>query len=331
LIPLTFCKALSLILYQANRHSNHYLLKQVGQSQRLYRNGVFHSQARLSSLANGGVWDMLWLPAFIRSPQNIRRVLMLGVGLGAALVKLRCFLPHADIVAVDIDPVHLRLAKQLVKKVNVSVSGRCQWVQADAIDWLIQLNQRAGDRHLTADDSLSADGSAYATEPKDNARFDLIIDDLFIDRLVKEPHQSHEASRVIGLLQSPDIGEEKHKNRTVWLEYLHNVMQPSALLIANCERAASVSEAYRYWLKKQRNAFGLSLSCRQFENRVLVVNKAQAYGADQEVYFSDKISWLKNTQKAVLNSHWHALRQTGEVAAKNEAQRLLRTMRVRKL
>ncbi|MCW8840313.1 MAG: hypothetical protein OQK96_04985, partial [Gammaproteobacteria bacterium] len=115
----------------------------------LYTNGVFHSQYNPNNPVTGSVWDLLMLPAFF-APQRIRRVLVLGVGGGAVIRQLNHFLRPELIVGVELNPVHLEVARDYfdVEARNVALH------QADAILWLRQ----------------------YRGEP-----FDLIIEDLFSD------------------------------------------------------------------------------------------------------------------------------------------------------
>lgn len=140
-----------MIIWERRRAGNHYQVRTAGASIRLYRNQVFHSQYHGGRLLNGGVWDMLWLPLFFRQQDKPLRILVMGVGAGAAIKKITDFVPSASIIGVDIDKVHLQVARQFVgldqRKVKL--------VHADAIDWL-----------------QNYDGPA----------FDLIIDDLFFEQ-----------------------------------------------------------------------------------------------------------------------------------------------------
>lgn len=146
-----------MIVWERSLAGHHYQVRTAGSSIRLYRNQVFHSQYHGGRLLNGGVWDMLWLPLFFRQPPDASkklkplRVLVLGVGAGAAIKKISDYVPNVSIVAVDIDKVHLQVARRFVGLNRHKV----KLVHADAISWL----------------------KAYK-----GPAFDLIIDDLFFDQ-----------------------------------------------------------------------------------------------------------------------------------------------------
>lgn len=137
------------VIWQKTEGDNRYEVRQAGNSLRLYTNGVFHSQYNQKQPVTGNVWDLLMLPAFFR-PQQIRRVLVLGVGGGAVIRQLNHFLAPDLIVGVELNPVHLEVARDHfgVAAENVELH------EADAIWWLRQ----------------------YRGE-----RFDLIIEDLYSD------------------------------------------------------------------------------------------------------------------------------------------------------
>jgi spermidine synthase len=137
------------IIWQKRDGETRYEVRRAGNSLRLYTNGVFHSQYNPKQPVTGNVWDLLMLPAFFR-PQQIRRVLVLGVGGGAVIRQLNYFLEPEAIVGVELNPVHLEVARDhfAVAAENVELH------EADAIWWLRQ----------------------YRGE-----RFDLIIEDLFSD------------------------------------------------------------------------------------------------------------------------------------------------------
>ena len=140
-----------MIIWERSHAGNHYQVRRAGASIRLYRNKVFHSQYHGARLLNGGVWDMLWLPLFFRESIKPLRVLVLGVGAGAAIKKISDYVPQAKIIGVDIDKVHLQVARQFIGL----DSRRVKLVHADATAWLQNYK---------------------------GAAFDLIIDDLFFEQ-----------------------------------------------------------------------------------------------------------------------------------------------------
>lgn len=137
------------ILWSRQEGETRYEVRSAGNSRRLYTNGVFHSQYNPSSPVTGNVWDLLMLPAFFH-PEAVRRVLVLGVGGGAVIRQLNHFLRPAQIVGVELNPVHLEVAREFfdVEEENVELH------QADALLWVRQYR---------------------------GAKFDLIIDDIFSD------------------------------------------------------------------------------------------------------------------------------------------------------
>ncbi len=136
-----------------------YEVRTAGATQRLYTNNVFHSQYNPKKVMQGGIWDLLILPAFAYPANKIQRVLVLGVGGGTVLHQLQRYLDPENIIGIELNSIHLFVAKKyfLVKHPSI------QLIEADAIQWL---------------------------ENYTGAKFDLIIDDLF-------GHQDGEAERAI--------------------------------------------------------------------------------------------------------------------------------------
>lgn len=136
------------LLWEHTENDTHYSVRRSGGSIRLYTNRVFHSQWNPKVPFAGGIWDCLSLPALHRQPGDIKRVLLLGVGGGAVIKQLQHIGDFGNIVAVEIDELHLDIAHRWF---DVSASG-VSLVHDDAIDWLYNY---------------------------DGPPFDLIIDDLF--------------------------------------------------------------------------------------------------------------------------------------------------------
>ncbi len=138
------------ILWSRDVGGTRYEVRSAGRTRRLYANGVFHSSYNPANPVTGGVWDLLMMPAFFYPPGAIRRVLLLGVGGGTVIRQLREFVRPRKIVAVDLDPVHLDVARRFF-----GVEGEdVRLVEADARQWLA----------------------------RDRAQYDLVIDDLFGER-----------------------------------------------------------------------------------------------------------------------------------------------------
>ena len=87
-----------------------YEVRTAGRSVRLYTDGVMHTQYHPAWRLTRGVWDLLALPAL--ALPRVQRVLLLGVGGGAAIHLLRHWCPGVAIVGVELNPVHLQLARR---------------------------------------------------------------------------------------------------------------------------------------------------------------------------------------------------------------------------
>ena len=139
------------VIWQRRLNATHYEVRSAGRSRRLYTDGVFHSQFNPTQPVTGGVWDLLMLPAFFYPAGTIQRILMLGVGGGTVIRQLMRFLSPTAIVGVELNPVHLYVARRFFGIAH----DRVHLVEADGVEWL----------------------NRYQGPP-----FDLIIDDLFGER-----------------------------------------------------------------------------------------------------------------------------------------------------
>lgn len=136
------------VIWQKWVQGTHYEVRTAGSTRRLYSNGVCHSQYSPRRPFQGNVWDLLAIPAVLVPPETIQRVLVLGVGGGAVIKQLERLVQPETIVGVDIDKVHLYVARRLF-----GVRGsRVHLHRADAVSWL----------------------HAYRGKP-----FDMVVDDLF--------------------------------------------------------------------------------------------------------------------------------------------------------
>ena len=137
-----------------------YEIRTAGQSVRLYTNGVLHTQYHPRRRVTGGVWDLLALPA-VALPQ-VRRVLLLGVGGGAAIHLLHDWCPGVEVTGVELNAMHLTLARRFFGLKGKGIT----LVHGDARTFVEQ----------------------YRGEP-----FDLVIEDLFGGN--GEPDRSFAADR----------------------------------------------------------------------------------------------------------------------------------------
>ncbi len=141
---------MALVWFRQDSCGNRYELRRAGASLRLYTNGVFHSQYNPRRPVAGSVWDLLLLPAFMQPSERLRKILVLGVGGGAVIRQLNDFFSPELIVGIELNPVHLELAREFfdVDADNVEL------LEADARLWLQNYS---------------------------GPKFDLVIDDLFGD------------------------------------------------------------------------------------------------------------------------------------------------------
>ncbi|MEX2962690.1 spermidine synthase [Microbulbifer sp. TYP-18] len=136
------------LLWQKHLGGDLYQVRSHGASVRLYSNGVLHSQWNPRDPLKGSLWELMLLPVFFLPSQQIRSILMLGVGGGALIRLLQRFFDPTEIIGVDIDKTHLHIARRYF-----GVSG-IQLVHDDAVRFVNCLSRT-------------------------QRRFDLVIDDLF--------------------------------------------------------------------------------------------------------------------------------------------------------
>jgi spermidine synthase len=127
-----------------------YEIRNAGRSLRMYTNDVMHTQYHPAYQLTRGVWDLLALPAL--ALPKVERVLLLGVGGGAAVHLLRLWCPGVHITGVELNPVHLQLAKRFfgLKGRNLTL------VQGDARDFVNQYRGQPFD--LVIEDLFGGDG-----------------------------------------------------------------------------------------------------------------------------------------------------------------------------
>lgn len=138
-----------------------YEVRQAGHSRRLYTNGVFHSQFSTSNPITGSVWDLLLLPAFFHPPEQLKRILVLGVGGGTVIRQLLHFFQPEQIVGVEICRHHIDIARRYFGVTHRNV----QLVKADAIHWV---NEHHGEKFdLVIEDIFSGENNdpTRAIEP----------------------------------------------------------------------------------------------------------------------------------------------------------------------
>ena len=126
-----------------------YQVRAAGSSRRLYCDGVLHTQFNPRRIVTGSVWDLLWLPVFFSATPQIERALLLGAGAGTVIRQLDFLFKPKEIVAVDNNPIHLRVAREFFGVTRQMATLRL----VDASEFVARYRGR---------------------------KFDLIIDDLFV-------------------------------------------------------------------------------------------------------------------------------------------------------
>ncbi|MBW2732016.1 MAG: hypothetical protein JRH20_06450 [Deltaproteobacteria bacterium] len=137
------------VIFQRMVRGEHVEVRSAGRTRRLYVDGVLHTQHNPAMPLTGDIWDPLGLSALLLPPEKTRRVLLLGVGGGAAIHLLRRFIQPSLLVGVELDELRIELARRYFGLQEVA---GVQLRSAEAAHWL---------------------------ENYDGPDFDLIIDDLF--------------------------------------------------------------------------------------------------------------------------------------------------------
>lgn len=122
---------MAVLLYE-QRGDTLYEVRQAGGSLRLYTNGVLHSQYNPNQAITRSVWDLLSLPALFVPPDNVQRVLVLGVGGGAVMHQLKRWVQPALMLGVELNDMHIKVARDFFDLNDASVV----LYQDDAVAWL---------------------------------------------------------------------------------------------------------------------------------------------------------------------------------------------------
>jgi spermidine synthase len=186
--------------------------------------GTFASYQLDGSARTGSVWDALVAPILWLPPARRRSVLILGLGGGSAARLARALAPRARIVGVELDPEVVRAARR--------------WFGLGALGVEV----------------VVGDARAYLEQSR--ARFDLVVDDVFVGagRRVHKPDWlplpglALAARRVArgGVLVSNAIDEARAVSRVL------------------CDRFAAVCE----------------LQVRDYDNRIFAATERAASAAD---------------------------------------------------
>ena len=161
------------IVWKKETERGSYQVRKVGNSVRLYTNGVFHSQFNPVRPVRGSFWELLIVPAFFHDPGILRRVLVLGVGGGAVIRLLNLFVKPREIIGVELNPVHIHIAERFFGIDQM----QAQIVQGDAVAWLEDYHGPAFD--LIIDDLFGeGDGTPSRAVAADSKWFRLLASNL---------------------------------------------------------------------------------------------------------------------------------------------------------
>lgn len=152
------------ILWKKKVDGKTYEIRASGKRRRLFTNGVCHTEYNPTKVSTGSIWDLLVIPAFFNLKHDLKRVLVLGVGGGAAIRQLLALFDIDLVIGIELDRTHLYIAKQFFGL----DSPKVQLIEANAEEWL------------------------YGYQGQ---RFDMIIEDLFIEER-NEPIRAVKANAV---------------------------------------------------------------------------------------------------------------------------------------
>lgn len=167
------------IIFREYRDGVCYEVKNAGKTLRLYTDGVFHSQFHPDHLLTGSVWDLLMLPAFLKPADEIKRVLVLGVGGGAVIHQLNRFIAPERIVGIELNRNHIQIARKYfhLNQANVFL------YEADAVEW-VKAYRGPGFDMIIDDLFFSEQGEAKRVLPLDKVWFEHLADLLNPDGLM---------------------------------------------------------------------------------------------------------------------------------------------------
>lgn len=190
------------LVWQKKTRDTLYEVRSAGRSLRLYTNGVFHTQYNPQNPLTGHIWDLLMLPAFFYPPGDIQRVLLLGVGGGAVVQLLRQFVAPQKIIGIELNPVHIQVAKRFFK-LN---SRQVQLIKADALQWL--QNYRGKPFDLIIDDLFTEqEGDPVPVTPANSRWFRLLIKHLMPQGMIVRNFIDRNELNNSAALTKPAIGK----------------------------------------------------------------------------------------------------------------------------
>lgn len=222
-----------------------YEVRTAGATRRLYTNNVFHSQYNPNKVIQGGVWDLLALPAFSYPSNKIQRILVLGVGGGAVIQQLQRYLNPEKIIGIELNPLHLFVAKKYFGVKHPSI----HLIEDDAIQWL---------------------------ENYKGEKFDLIIDDLF-------GHHNGEAERAVKINKkwSGILLHSLEEDGLLIINFGSNNELKNSALLAYKKLSNQFKSIFRLTLAQYDNAIGI-FSKKNINTKIMQSNFESITGIKQQ-------------------------------------------------
>lgn len=193
------------------------VVEQRGRARVLRVDGTFASLWRPGDVRTGSVWDALVTPLLALPPARRRDVLILGLGAGSAARLVRAIAPNARITGIEFDDDVLRAARAHFELDALRVHVVC----GDALAWL----------------------------RRSRARFDAILDDVFVGsgRAVHKPDWLPEPGLALALQR----------------------LRPGGMLVTN-----TIDEAprIRHWLLEHSESL-IDIAVDGYDNHILAVGR----------------------------------------------------------
>ncbi len=232
-----------------------YEVRQAGKTIRLYTDGVFHSQYHPNRHIIGGIWDLIVLPSFFYSSDQIQRVLMLGVGGGAVIHHLHHFHSPMEIVGIELNPVHIDIAHRHFKITDKLATI----IESDARKWLKDYSGPAFD--IIIDDLFGEqDGEPVRAIDADIPWFNLLEKNLNKNGMLVFNFISPKKLKQCGYFQSAKIADKFDSANQFTLPAYENAI--GAFIKKPVQSADLRKRVYRY---SGINSETLPYRCRTFK------------------------------------------------------------------
>ncbi len=234
-------------------------VRNAGNTIRLYCNGVLHTQYNPQSPLTGDVWDSMAMAPAFAPPKHIQRVLVLGVGGGAALRLIGHHFKPKLVAGVELDALRVQVAKKYF-----GLKGRRFKLYCDnAVHWM----------------------KRYEGEG-----FDLIIDDIF-GEIDGEPQRFIPVTKSWATLLCKAL---KPQGILVVNTISASELQSTALA-QEAKYQKRFEHAYQFQHPQSENGIGVfspfSTTPLQFRNRIKALPGMEKAAARKKLTFSIKTLW----------------------------------------